>query len=101
MSAKQRPESVTAQTEQPLRPNDAAHRALDFSGPWLSSCEAQLYVPCRTLKGWYEWRRRHGIIARANGSVAKADLDRALSLRGKRPRRMAAASLANLKRRSA
>lgn len=69
--------------------------AIDFSGPWFSSREAQRYVPCKTLSAWYRWRRRHGIIARANGSVAKADLDRVL--RARKPKRvMHPASLANL-----
>ncbi len=70
-----------------------------FKGPWFSSREAQLYVTCKSLKSWYEWRRKHGIVPRNNGSVAKADLDRALRLRT--PRRvMHAASLANLSRRT-
>lgn len=74
-------------------------RAVDpFAGPWFSAKTAALYIPCRTVKAWYEWRRRHGIIARANGSVAKADLDRVL--RRPKPRRvMHAASLRNLQKR--
>ncbi len=69
-----------------------------FAGPWFSSREAQLYVCCKSLKSWYEWRRSHGIIPRNNGSVAKADLDRAL--RVAKPRRvMAKASLDNLAKR--
>jgi hypothetical protein len=71
-----------------------------FQGPWFSSREAQLYVCCKTLNAWYAWRHRHGVIARANGSVAKADLDRILSRR--KPRRiMHPASLANLRKRRA
>jgi hypothetical protein len=67
-----------------------------FAGPWFDAKTAAAYVPCRTVKAWYVWRKRHGIIQRANGSVAKADLDRVLSRR--KPRRvMAAASLANLR----
>ena len=70
-----------------------------FAGPWFDSKTAAAYVPCRTLKAWYAWRRRHGIIKRANGSVAKADLDRVL--RRRKPRRlMHPASLANLQRRA-
>jgi hypothetical protein len=65
-----------------------------FRGPWFNSRTAMAYVPCKSLNAWYQWRKRHGIVARSNGSVAKADLDKAL----KRPRRvtMRSASLANL-----
>jgi len=69
-----------------------------FRGPWFSAKEAAAYVPCKTMAAWYVWRRRHGILARANGSVAKADLDRVLNK--KKPRRvMAQASLDNLRKR--
>ena len=71
-----------------------------FAGPWFDAKTAAAYVPCKTVKAWYAWRRRHGIVARANGSVAKADLDRIL--RRRKPRRiMHAASLANLHKRMA
>ena len=67
-----------------------------FDGPWFTARTAAAYVPCRSVKAWYIWRKRHGIIPRANGSVAKADLDRVLRLR--RPKKvMAKASLANLR----
>lgn len=51
-----------------------------FRRPWFDSKTAAAYVPCKNVKAWYQWRKRHGIVARANGSVAKADLDRALRL---------------------
>lgn len=71
----------------------------DFRGAWLTSRQAQRYVCCKSLNSWYVYRLRHGIIPRANGSVAKADLDRVL--RQRKPRRvMAAASLANLRKRA-
>lgn len=70
-----------------------------FKGPWFSAKEAAAYVPCKTVKSWYAWRSRHGVIPRANGSVAKADLDRILNKR--KPKRvMAAASLENLRKRA-
>jgi len=68
-----------------------------FAGPWFDAKTAAAYVPCKTVKAWYVWRRRHGIIARANGSVMKKDLDRELNRR-KRRRVMHAASLANLRK---
>lgn len=67
-----------------------------FKGPWFSSREAQAYIPCKSIQAWYQWRKRHGIIPRANGSVAKADLDRALNVK-KPPRRMHPHSVANLR----
>lgn len=66
---------------------------------WLTSREACAYVGCKTVKGWYEWRKRHGIVKRTNGTVNRADLDRALTVRT--PRRSGGSvrhpqSLANL-----
>jgi hypothetical protein len=69
-----------------------------FAGPWFDAKTAAAYVPCKTVKAWYHWRRRHGIITRNNGSVAKADLDKVLRRR-KPARVMHAASLANLRKR--
>jgi hypothetical protein len=68
---------------------------------WLNSRQAAAYVPCPTLNAWYMWRNRHGIVPRANGSVAKADIDRALSLRNKKRKRVSPKSIANLRRRHA
>ncbi len=70
-----------------------------FAGPYFDAKTAAAYVPCRSVKAWYMWRNRHGIIARNNGTVSKADLDRELKRR--KPRRvMRAASLANLRKRA-
>lgn len=68
---------------------------------WLRPAEAQVYVGCKTIKAWYQWRRRHGIVARGNGTVNRADLDRELRPRAARPQRGGGAaghphSLANL-----
>lgn len=52
-----------------------------FKGPWFDAKTAQAYVTNKTIGAWYAWRKRHGIVTRANGSVLKADLDRALALR--------------------
>lgn len=70
-----------------------------FRGPWFDAKTAAAYVPCKSVKAWYVWRRRHGIVMRNNGTVHKADLDRVL--RRRKPRRvMHPASLANLRKRS-
>jgi len=78
-----------------------------FRGPWFDARTAAAYIPCHakdgvtiSLKAWHAWKRRHGIIPRSNGSVAKRDLDRVLNRQ--RPRRvMHPASLANLQKRIA
>lgn len=68
-----------------------------FRGPWFDAKTAAAYIPCKSVKAWYIWRRRHGIVTRNNGTVNKADLDRELKRR--KPRRtMHARSLANLRR---
>jgi len=86
--------------EHEARSFDAPRPSFDFSGPWFDSRTAAAYIPCKSVKGFYEWCRRHFIVRRSNGSVAKADLDRAL--KAKRAKRvMAAASLANLRKRKA
>lgn len=101
MSPKQSLEVLASAVHETDRSEQRALRPLEFSfrGPWFSSREAQRYVCCKSLKSWYVWRSRHGIIPRANGSVAKADLDRVLNTR-KRRRVMAPASLANLRKRA-
>jgi hypothetical protein len=70
-----------------------------FRGPWFDAKTATAYVCCKNVRAWYAWRKRHGIITRANGSVSKADLDRIL--RRRKPRRvMHPASLENLRKRA-
>lgn len=76
--------------------------ALEPSDPfrglvWLTSKQAALYVGSRSVAGFREWRRRwakRGVLipTRNNGSVAKADLDRALRVK----RRVHPNSVANL-----
>lgn len=70
-----------------------------FVGPWFTSRIAAAYVGNKSLKAWYSWRDRHGIVTRSNGTVAKRDLDRALKL--KKPKRsgLHPHSLANLSKR--
>jgi hypothetical protein len=67
-----------------------------FRGPWFRHDEACAYVGCRTMVGWYSWRKKHGIVTTSFNTVAKADIDRVLAYR-KPKKRMAAASLANLR----
>lgn len=71
----------------------------DFRGPWFGGREACAYVGNKTMGGWYAWKKRHHVVARSNGTVAKADLDRALAPKNRKPRRMVPAQLANLRHR--
>ena len=93
---------LAAQAQQVAREFDSTDRVREFTfrGPWFTSREAAAYVGSQSLKGFYEWCRRHAIVRRGNRTIAKADLDRVLKAR--RPARvMAAASLANLRKRHA
>jgi len=93
-----RAEPITSALEQESRARHATDQAFDFSRSWLDSKAAAAYVGNKSVKGFYDWCRRHFIVRRNNGTVARADLDRAL--KAKRPKRvMAAASLANLRKR--
>jgi hypothetical protein len=97
MSLQQRGESGTPAVEHEGRPTDAGDRAFNFSTPFFDSRTAAAYVPCKSVRAFYEFCRRHGITRRRNGAVAKVDIDRAMNR--KRPRRaMATTSLANLRR---
>lgn len=94
--------------QQPLQSGDARsqHVAGAHDGPlsagefpwWMTSRQAMAYVGNRSLKAWYEWRKKHGIVARSNGTVCRRDLDKALA-RPRKPYTRTAISLANLTRR--
>lgn len=64
---------------------------------WLDAKLAAAYVGNKSLKAFYEWRKRHGIATNGMGRVSRRDLDRALRTPRKR-RVMNPASLANLRR---
>lgn len=96
-------ESRPATVEQPQRalhvadgPRQVVTHNDPFKGPWFTSKTAAAYLCCPTVKAFYEWRRRHGIVTRNNGTVAKADLDRALRIQ-RRPHRIHPNSLRNLR----
>lgn len=98
MSSQRSAEAATATLHEQDGALKPAHRQFEFRGPWFCAAEAAAYVPNRSVKAFYMWRTRHGIIARSNGSVAKADLDRVLNRR--KPRRVVSpVSLANLRKR--
>ena len=92
----QRFESPHPAAEQTVGATDGPLRTPEF-GVWLKPVEAQAFIPCKSLKATYEWFRRHGIKRRSNGTVARRDLERELN-RPRKRRVMAAASLANLRR---
>lgn len=55
-----------------------------MNGPWLTPHEGQLYVGCKSIKSFWQWRKRKKIFTRSNGLIAKRDLDRALRIPRKR-----------------
>jgi hypothetical protein len=63
----------------------------------LTSREAMAYTKRPTLRAFYQWRDRHHVRAFGNGLYSKAALDRGLRT-PRKVHRMAAASLANLRR---
>ena len=71
---------------------------------WLTFAEARQRVGNRTMKGFYEWRKRHGVVPDSFGRVSRLDLERALAVRVRHGRpagpakRMHANSLNNLTR---
>lgn len=65
---------------------------------WLTTPEAAAYVGNKSVKAFYQWRQRHGVVPDRMGRVSRRDLDRVLRQPRKR-RVMHPASLANLRRR--
>lgn len=91
--------------DQPVQPQDG-HRPTDVSrtpdqrfGVWLTAKQAALYVPCQSVKAFYMWRRRHGLVTARDGTVSRLDIDRIKRLR-KPSRVMSAQSLVNLRKRA-
>jgi hypothetical protein len=93
----QRRESGSPAVQDQGRPTDAIDGALEFSRPFFTARVAAMYVCSKSIRAFYEWARRHGIVRRSNGSVAKVDLDRVLR-RKRKPRVMQPTSLANLRK---
>lgn len=67
---------------------------------WLTASEASRYVGCRTVRAFYDWRKRHGLIPNGRGQFARRDLDKARAVPRKR-HVMSPNSLINLRRRHA
>lgn len=88
-------EPSPAELEQSKRAADVPERPFDFSGPWFDARTAAKYLCRPTVKAYYEWCRRHGIV-RQNGLAAKADLDRARRV-SRSVRRIHPNSLKNLR----
>jgi len=95
IAQRQRGESKLPSTR--LDVSDGRRETVGF---WLRSDEACVYVGCKTLKGWYMWRVRHGIATDNRGRVSRRDLDQALR-RPRKRRAMSPVSLANLRLRHA
>lgn len=85
--------------ERPDRDSEPGLAPLDANGRpknLLTAREATAYVGCASVKSFYEWRKRRGVRAFANGLYSRAALDRARALPRKR-HEMAPASLGNLR----
>ena len=74
----------------------AGHRREEF-GVWLTSREAMRFTHRRSLKGWYEFKRKHGIVATSAGLVSRRDCERAMLTPRKPGSGRNAASLNNLR----
>jgi len=74
----------------------AGHRREEF-GVWLTSREAMRFTHRRSLKGWYEFKRKHGIVGTAAGLVSRRDCERAMLTPRKPGSGRHAASLENLR----
>lgn len=69
---------------------------------WMTTAEAREFLNLKSVKGTYEWIKRHGIIRRGDKRISRFDLEREQKRLARRPRRqMHAHSLANLRKRSA
>lgn len=94
-------EHQPVQPQQDSRPVDAVERQREWP-QWLTTHEAHQFLNLKSVKGTYEWIKRHGIIRRGDKRIARFDLERELKRMARKPRRqMNPASLANLRKRSA
>lgn len=102
MNREQRGQSLAPSAQDVPRPLDPASQPEQFPA-WLDSRQAMRLVGNKSLKGWYMWRNRHGIGTDTRGRVSRVEVEQALSRKRRpgrpqgTPRRMAAASLANLR----
>ena len=64
---------------------------------WLTAKLAAEYVGCKSVRAFYTWRWRHGVVPRSNNTVSRRDLDRVLAARRRTKWRVHPNSLANLR----
>jgi len=55
-----------------------AGHGVEHFGVWLTNEEGRIYTGRRTMKGWYEFKRKHGIVSTSAGFVLKRDCDKAM-----------------------
>ena len=109
MAADPRLQAGAPESEQAARPLDVPHQARtrprvpaecpSAFGVWLTTREVMHFVPCASVHAARQWVRSHGLIRRANGTVARRDVEAVLarpSRRGRHPH-----TLANLTHRRA
>lgn len=66
--------------------------------PYLSMADAAAYVGCKSVRAFYEWRKRHGVTRLGDGTIPRLELDR-IKKRQPRRRQVNPISLRNLQRR--
>jgi len=71
----QPPQASAPTPEQIAEALDSLHLAVNFHKPYLSVHEAAAYTG-RSLKAFYEFALRAGIVRMGDGTIARRDLDR-------------------------
>lgn len=72
-------------------------------GQWLTTAEARAFLNLKSVKGTFEWIKRHGIIRRGDKRISRFDLERELKRMARAPRTRRGRhphSLANLRKRA-
>lgn len=101
--SEQRGQSLAPQPQDVSGPLNPASEPEQFPA-WMDSRQCMRRVGNASLKAWYMWRNRHGLGTDTRGRVSRVELEQALSRQRRpgrpagKPRVMAAASLANLRR---
>lgn len=88
-------------TSTPAEPE--TNTAIRTFGAWLTTAEACAFLNLKSVKGTFEWIKRHGIIRRGDKRIARFDLERELKRMARAPRTRRGRhphSLANLRKRA-
>lgn len=100
MNAKHIAEHESSETQSSLAGADVRNGIGESRSVWLTAREAARYVGCRSVRAFYMWRNRKGLVSNGRGLYARRDLDKAMAIPRKR-HAMSTVSLSNLRRRHA